>query len=76
MNKIHKTASELQAIVMIAIRQDPKCDDVESVAILPRAQLAPHQPNWEVAWSLKTIASDPQAADAILMRLQAAFELA
>jgi hypothetical protein len=76
MLRVRKTASELQAIVMIALRQDPKCDDVESVTILHRAQQASHDPNWEVVCSIKTAAPDPLAAEEIMRQLQAAYELA
>jgi hypothetical protein len=75
MNKIHKTASELRATVMTAIMQDPKCDDVASVTIIPRSRHAPYHPNWEVTWGMRTVAPTPFEADMIMRLLQAEYEL-
>jgi hypothetical protein len=75
MNKLHKTASELKAFVMTAIMQDPKCDNVQNVTIIPRVPNAPHHPNWEVTWGTRTMAPAPLEAHSIMRLLQAEYEL-
>jgi hypothetical protein len=74
--KEQKTHDDLIALLMAALRQHPECDHVVRITITRPAQSAPHLPNWDVAWTVRSNQILCPAALRIVSELQAKFDLA
>jgi len=73
--KEEKTQADLIALLMGELRKHPECDHVVRITITLPVQIAPHYPNWDVAWTIGGNQILCPVALRIAGELQAKFDL-
>jgi hypothetical protein len=76
MAKARRTGPELQEAIMRQVRRHPEWNDILGVTVTKRTQGAPHDPNWDAAFTMYGPHVAPEGAFRLVTNLQNEFDLA